>query len=179
MISRDIDDISWQIVALTPNTVIKPFESEDKELNDFLHNDAGNYLVALLAATYLIQTNGETVAYFSLSNDSLIRSDVETSIWNRINRAIPNEKRRRTYPAVKIGRLAVAKKYAGMGFGKLILLTVREMYVTEQQRSGCRFIIVDAYRNAFSFYEKNGFRFLTQTDVDDETRIMYFDLKAV
>ncbi|MDR2564247.1 MAG: GNAT family N-acetyltransferase [Prevotellaceae bacterium] len=168
-----------RLIRLEEDTLIKPFESEDNELNDFLHNDARNYLTTLLAATYLIQTNDETLAYFSLSNDSLIRSDMESAIWNRINRAIPNEKRRRTYPAVKIGRLAVAKKYAGMGFGKLILLTVREMYVTGQQRSGCRFIMVDAYRNAFLFYEKNGFRFLTQTDVDDETRIMYFDLKAV
>jgi hypothetical protein len=98
------------IVRLEADTVIHSFDSEDKDLNDFLLNDAKNYLKSLLAVTYLLQTGDETVAYFSLSNDSLIKNDDERPVWNKVNRAIPNEKRRKTYPAVKIGRLAVAKK---------------------------------------------------------------------
>ena len=38
---------------------------------------------------------------------------------------------------------------------------------------------VDAYRSALPFYEKNHFRYLTTKDEDDDTRIMYFDLKLV
>jgi GNAT superfamily N-acetyltransferase len=167
------------IVKLEEDVTIQSFESEDKDLNDFLLNDANNYLKSLLAVTYLLKVGDETVAYFSLANDNLMKNDDEKSAWNKVNRAIPNEKRRRTYPAVKIGRLAVAKKYAGMGLGKLILKTVEGMFTNEQQRTGCRFITVDAYRNALLFYQKNYFKFLTGQDADDDTRTMYFDLKAV
>jgi predicted GNAT family N-acyltransferase len=167
------------IVKLEENLSIQSFESEDKDLNDFLLNDAKNYLKSLLAVTYLLQIGDETVAYFSLSNDNLMKNDDEKSVWNKINRAIPNEKRRRTYPAVKIGRLAVAKKYTDMGLGRFILKTVEGMFTNEQQRTGCRFLTVDAYRNALPFYQKNYFKFLTEQDADDDTRTMYFDLKAV
>jgi GNAT superfamily N-acetyltransferase len=167
-----------RLVRLEENAVIPPFESENKDLNDFLLNDAKNYLKSLLAVTYLLQVGDETVAYFSLSNDSLIKNDDEKSAWNKVNRTIPNDKRRRTYPAVKIGRLAVAKKYARMGLGKRIILAVQNMYLNVPQHAGCRFLMVDAYRNALPFYQKNDFKFLTEQDHHDSTRIMYFDLKA-
>jgi hypothetical protein len=136
------------IVKLEADTKINSFESEDKDLNDFLLNDAKNYLKSLLAVTYILQIGDETIAYFSLSNDNLIKNDGEKSVWNRLNRAIPNDKRRRSYPAVKIGRLAVAKKYAGMGRCPAVL-------------------------------QKNDFNFLTEQDRHDDTRTMYFDLKAI
>ena len=45
-------------------------------------------------------------------------------------------------------------------------------------RSGCRFLTVDAYADAVSFYEnKVGFKFFTETDINDDTRLLYFDLK--
>jgi GNAT superfamily N-acetyltransferase len=168
-----------RMVRLKEDTLISPFESEDRDLNDFLLNDSKNYLKSLLAVTYLLQAGDETVAYFSLSNDSLIKNDGEKPAWNKINRTIPNDKRRRSYPAVKIGRLAVTKKYTGMGLGSQIILAVREMYIDEPQRAGCRFLIVDAYRDVLPFYQKNYFKFLTEQDCNDNTRTMYFDLKSI
>jgi GNAT superfamily N-acetyltransferase len=167
------------IVKLENDMEIKSFESEDKDLNDFLLNDARGYLKSLLAVTYLLKVGDETVAYFSLSNDSLIKNDDERPVWNKINRFIPNNKRRRSYPAVKIGRLAVTKAYAGKGLGSHILLAIREIYTNEPQRAGCRFLMVDAYRHALPFYKKNYFKFLTEQDSNDATRTMYFDLKAI
>ncbi|MDR0693698.1 MAG: GNAT family N-acetyltransferase [Prevotellaceae bacterium] len=167
------------IVKLEANMDINAFESEDRDLNDFLLKDAKNYSKSLLAVTYLLQIGDETVAYFSLSNDSLIKNDREQPVWNKINRIIPNDKRRRSYPAVKIGRLAVAKKHAGKGLGSRIILTIQNMYINESQRAGCRFLIVDAYRDALPFYQKKDFKFLTEQDCNDDTRIMYFDLKTV
>jgi predicted GNAT family N-acyltransferase len=165
-------------VRLTRDSDIKAFECADKDLNDFLLNDAKNYLNSMLAVTYLIQNNEEVIAYFSLSNDNLSKSE-ENRVWNRINRTIPNEKRRRTYPAVKIGRLAVSGKYHGKGFGTHIIFMIREMYIHELQHAGCRFLMVDAYQNALPFYQKNDFKFLTEQDCHDDTRTMYFDLKAI
>ncbi|MDR3366610.1 MAG: GNAT family N-acetyltransferase, partial [Prevotellaceae bacterium] len=167
---------SMRLVRLEEDTAILPFESEDKDLNDFLLNDAKNYSKSLLAVTYMYQTDDEIVGYFSLSNDSLIKNDSEKSGWNKVNRAIPNDKRRKSYPSVKIGRLAVTKKHAGMGIGRLMLLTVKNMYINVQQQAACRFLTVDAYQNALPFYQKNSFKILTEQDLNDDTRIMYFDL---
>jgi predicted GNAT family N-acyltransferase len=171
--------LEWELVRLEETMEIKPFESADEELNDFLFNDAKKYLSSLLAVTYLIQTKDETIAYFCLANDRVMKDDDERTVWNKINRTIPNEKRRKSYPAVKIGRLAVSKNYAGLGFGNFMIDTVGEMYTNNQQQSGCRFITVDAYNNALGFYGKNDFKFLTDKDKTSETRAMYFDLKAL
>ena len=125
----------------------------------------------------------DIAAYFCLSYDGLTRTTIlteeEKALWNKVGRKIPNSKRRKTYPAVKIGRLAVSKKFAGLGLGKQLLLGVREMYINQQHHAGCRFITVDAYRSALDFYKKNRFRYLTTKDENEDTRAMYFDLKAV
>ncbi len=173
------EKLDWKLVRLEENTKIKPFESADEELNDFLFNDTKNYLSSLLAVTYLIQTKDETIAYFCLANDRVMKDDEEKSVWNRINRTIPNEKRRKSYPSVKIGRLAVSKKYAGYGFGLFMVDAIKQMYIDNQQQSGCRFVTVDAYKSALGFYERNRFNYLTDKDKTNETRAMYFDLKAL
>jgi GNAT superfamily N-acetyltransferase len=172
-----------EIVRLEEDTPISSFDCGDNDLNDFLQNDAKKYLMSMLAVTYLIKVENEIVACFCLSYDGLTRTTIltaeEKSLWNKVGRKIPNSKRRKTYPAVKIGRLAVNQKFSGLGLGTQILLSVREMYISEPHHAGCRFVTVDAYRSALSFYEKNDFRYLTTKDSDDETRTMYFDLKAV
>lgn len=68
----------------------------------------------------------------------------ERSLWNRINRRISNNKRRKTYPSVKIGRLAVSKDYDNKGIGRAILDFIKHAF-TNGNRTGCRFITVDAY----------------------------------
>jgi predicted GNAT family N-acyltransferase len=171
-------DFEVSTKRLDLNTVIKPFESEDEELNDFLLNDAKKYLAEMFAVTYLIENKTETIAYFCLSNDN-IRREVDMETWKKINKKVPNSKRKGSYPAVKIGRMAVTKKFAGNGLGRLMIRYVESMYRDENQKSGCRFITVDAYGNATDFYERNGFNFFTQKDTDKPTRIMYFDLKSV
>ena len=165
---------------LNNDTEIQSFESNDEDLDNFLLNDAKDYLTSLLSVTYTIQSDAETIAYYCLSNDRLSQNMDEKSIWNKINRFISNKKRRKSYPAVKIGRLAVSKKYANMGIGTMIIKTIKEFYGNVSlQHAGCRFVTVDAYKEALPFYEKNGFKYLTENDKNDATRIMYLDLKTV
>jgi len=76
------------ISRLTAETEIKPFDCGNNDLNDFLNNDAKNYLTSLFAVTYLIQQETETLAYFTLSNDSITRYDVDKSEWNKLNRNV-------------------------------------------------------------------------------------------
>jgi len=100
------------------------------------------------------------------------------TIWNRINRRIPNLKRRKSYPAVKVGRLGVAAKYQSSGLGGEILDLLKMAFVCDN-KTGCRFITVDAYNNprTMKFYQKNDFDFLITSDEKEDTRQMYFDLQ--
>jgi len=158
--------------------VIKPFKCAEDDLNGFLFDDAKHFQKELMAVTYLIEDRKHdlTVAYFSLLADKITFNPEEKSVWNRLNRNIPNSKRRRNYPALKIGRLAVNEKYVGTGVGTFVLDSIKYAF-TSVKRLGCRFLTVDALSSAIKFYEKNGFQFFTELDKNDETRLMFYDLK--
>ncbi|GHU61130.1 hypothetical protein FACS1894123_00020 [Bacteroidia bacterium] len=95
--SEIVDKID--IVRLEEDTPVSSFDCGDMDLNDFLLNDAKNYLKAMLAITYLVKIEGEIAAYFCLSYDSLTRTTIlteeEKALWNKVGRKIPNSKRHR------------------------------------------------------------------------------------
>lgn len=77
---------------------------------------------------------------------------------------------------MKIGRLAVTNTYKGMKIGSMVIDYLKEWFITNN-RTGCRFITVDAYIGSLSFYEKAGFNYMTEKDANSiHTRHMYFDL---
>ena len=172
-----MDFYAFSFRQIDSDTQIKSFDCGDADLNDFLFSDAINYFKAMMALTYLLEdpSNDRTVAYYSLLNDKIVFDPTEKKFWNRLNRRVANSKRRKEYPAVKIGRLAVSKEYAGRHIGKMILLQIKHVFAT-MRRSACRFITVDAYAEAVPFYEKCGFTFLSEKDRNSPTRAMYFDL---
>ncbi|MCQ2360626.1 MAG: GNAT family N-acetyltransferase [Paludibacteraceae bacterium] len=172
----NISDFSFY--KLSGNTAIKQFNCNDKDLNDFIYDDAKNYLTELMAVTYIIESkrNDQTAAYFSLLNDKITYNQEEKNFWNKINRSISNNKRRKHYPAVKIGRLAIDHNYTGQGLGTKIIKLIISMF-TQGNRTGCRFLTVDAYHNAIPFYQACGFAFFSNKDAGDATRLMYYDLK--
>lgn len=169
---------NFNLIRLTPDFVIPDnFNCEDPDLNDFLINDAKNYQEELLAVTYILLDGESVVAFFSLLNDRVSISDVESKRkWSKYFRDImPKGKRFKSYPAMKIGRLGVSNQYKGMGIGTMIVDYLKQLFISNN-RTGCKYITVDAYRQSLSFYEKNGFNYLTELDKDELTRLMYFDL---
>jgi GNAT superfamily N-acetyltransferase len=94
----------------------------------------------------------------------------------------------RNYPAVKVGRLGVNQKFDGSGVGSQPMSFIKAWFSTDN-KTGCRFLLVDAYNEAkvLNYYQRNGFNFLL--DQEDEiqkdkegnprplrTRLMFFDL---
>ena len=168
----------FYFIPLTADYEIKPFKCKDEDLNGFLFDDARKYLADLMAVTYLWEdlANGKTVAYFSLLNDKITFDPEQRTVWNRLSRRVANPKRRKDYPAVKIGRLAVSEEYAGQSIGRDLIRLIKYVF-THGNRTGYRFITVDAYQDAVGFYRQCGFDFLSTTDEKDKTRSMYYDLK--
>jgi predicted GNAT family N-acyltransferase len=174
---------SLTLTKLNSHHNITQFDCGDVDLNGFLLNDAVNYLNELMSITYTIEYNHQVVAYFCLLNDKVTfdTSNVyNKKFWNRFNRLnqIPNPKRRKGYPAVKIGRLAVSNLFKGQHIGQFVLESIQSLILSKMDIA-CRFITVDAYQSAFDFYLKNDFNYLSSEDEGESTRLMYFDLKNI
>lgn len=180
--TRDEFQERCRVRRLNIGDTVSAFDCDDEDLNDFLLNEANLYRNALLSVTYVVedkQTN-EVLAYFSLSNDKVSISDFENKTeFNRFRKhRFVNEKRLRSYPAIKIGRLGIAKKAQHQSVGTYLLEFIEDYFIVDN-KSGCRFVTVDAYVQAIPFYIKNGYQLLNNDDEDKRTRVMYFDLASL
>lgn len=168
-------------MRLSEDYEFKAFDCGNDDLNGFLLEDSKDYLRRLLSVTYVLETDDDIVAYFSVSNDKISIPDSDKSTWRKIKALFPHSKHRGDYPAVKIGRLGVNVKYQHSNIGTDILDFVKEMFITNN-RTGCSFVTVDALRHALPFYLKNGFLFLDKASVADTTKgtvLLYYDLSQL
>lgn len=170
------------IRRLSTDEVVEHFDCDDDDLNDFILNEARAYSFQKLAVSYVISLSNDinkVVAFCSLANDRISLSDFESKTeFNRFRKHqhFPQEKRMKSYPAVKLCRLGVDKDYKGESLGSSLLNFIK-WYFIEDNKTGCRFITVDAYIAAIPFYEKNGFVPLNSDDEDSTyTRLLYYDL---
>lgn len=173
-----------------------PFSCLDHDLDDFFSKDAFLYESELLGKTYAwinVADPTKILALITLSNDSVKARFIPGTARNRIQRSITNAKRGMNYPAVLIGRLGVASDFQGHGYniGSQILDFIKGWFRSVDNKTGCRFIVVDAYNNpkTLHFYERNGFKLLYKAEQEERgflelqegetlaTRFMFFDLK--
>ena len=187
-----------QCVMLPYNSHVRerclPFTCGDTDLDDFFHNDAERYAAELMGKTYCWITEQKPhriVALFTLANDSIKTLYLDKTTRNRLNRPIDNPKRGRSYPATLIGRIGVNQEFQGINVGSQLMQFIKDWFRHEDNKTGCRFLVVDAYNNprTLHFYERNDFRFLHTDEVEERayydipseitiaTRLMYFDLK--
>jgi GNAT superfamily N-acetyltransferase len=173
-----LDGLTW--IRLSPDHQIKPFNCGDSDLNDFLLTNSHIFAQGLVAVTYIIENENKTIAFFSVLNDKISAEDFDS---NRKFRNIIQDnfalcKRFKSYPAVKIGRFGIDCEFQKQGLGTEILDYIKVLFVTEN-KTGCVFLTVDAYRQALEFYERNDFKYLNERDKNEDTRLMYFDLTLV
>ena len=172
---RDFSQLT--IRRLEEGDNIESFNCGDTDLNDFILNEAPLYYNTLLAVSYIAKISDKVVAYFSLANDRVSLGDFESKTdFNKFRKhRFVNEKRLKSYPAVKVCRFAVDENYAGTGIGT-VLMDFIKAYFLQNNKTGCRFVTVDAYIKAIPFYERNSFLPLLPNDDDEHTRLYYFDL---
>ena len=169
------------------------FDCEHADLNDFFKNDCVKYASQLLGKTYCFTLDSDPsriVCAFSIANDSIKTNFLPGSRKRKVSKQIPREKHFRSYPAVLIGRLGVSKDFKKKGIGVELMDFVKAWFIDDANKTGCRFIVVDAYNETvpINYYQKNGFDFLFSTEEQEKeymdlsteealkTRLMYFDL---
>ena len=175
---RNLDN--YYIRRLQENETIKSFDCGDEDLNDFIMNRADDYHKAMLSVTYVFEhkASGKIIGYFSLANDKISIDDFGNNTeFNRFRRKrFTNEKRIRSYPSVKICRLGIDNDFRGFGVGTKLINFIKLFY-SKDNKAGCRFLTVDAYHNAVTFYERNMFQILR--DDDRKTHLLYYDLNEM
>ncbi len=188
------------IVRATPERLAqcKPFSCDDDDLDEFFAKDCLVNQRRLLGKTYLfvLKSQPDTiVTAFSLSNDSIRLTNRITDEYKEqfLDDTELHDKTLKRFPAVLIGRLGTNRDFEGRGYGSAIMDFIKVLFRTNN-RTGCRFLIVDALNRpeTLHYYEKNGFQYL----IDDErleakyvgigvghlplnTRLMYFDLLKI
>ena len=169
-----------KVVRLTQDYILKDFDCGNKDLNDFLLYDSKRYLESRLAVTYIIECDKNIAGFFSVSNDKLTVREVNKSAWRRVKQLFTHRKHRSDYPAVKVGRLAVDRRYQGNAIGSDILNFIKNMFVYNN-RTGCVFVTVDALREALPFYIKNNFRCIDKKQIerDSITIQLYYNLNEL
>jgi len=171
---------------------IKAFDCGERDLNEYFTQDALAHHTELLATTYFFQPKRATeegvffpVALVSFMNDSLKlstedRKSSKKKFYKKFRKNMPFPKRGyKEFPAVKIGRLGVCAEYQKSHIGSRLINLTKKFFITNN-KTGCRYLVVDAYNNpdqcTINFYKKNGFDFLSESDVGQKTRTMWFDL---
>lgn len=169
------------------------FQCGDRDLDDFFANDSMAYFQQLLGKTYLYKLRSDsasTVAAFTISNASIRVDDLPNSRKKKIEHDIPYQKTCRNYPAVLIGRLGVDINFQSKHVGSEIIEFIKYWFIEPNNKTGCRFVLVDAYNtpSTVKFYESNGFKMMFSSEEQEKlyrrlkpevplgTRIMYFDL---
>ncbi len=151
------------------------FKSYEKELKSFLIEDALNNQKQKLSVTFLWFYENKLIGYVTLLNDKI---NLEGNLKEFFREKDVHYK---SLPALKIGRLCVHDDFIRRGLGRLmVLFAVQQANEISENKSGCRFITLDAKRNekreldSIHFYKKLGFEVLKERNKG--TMPMYVDL---
>lgn len=170
-----------------------PFLCGNTDLDEFFRHDAPAYSKQMLGKSYCFRLDDDPsviVCAFTLSNDSIRVDILPNSREKKVQKNIPHSKQMRRYPGVLIGRLGINVDFAHRGIGSELMDFIKSWFIDTGNKTGCRFLIVDAYNEEIplGYYQKNNFTFLFSSESQEaentgfdkntklRTRLMYFDL---
>ena len=170
-----------------------PFSCGEEDLDEFFAVDFANYTRQLFGKTYVFLDNDDPrniACAFTVANASIFTNYLPNARRKKVGHDVPHEKRDLIYPAVLIGRLSVNSKYRHQHIGSQLMDYIKAWFTDEQNKTGCRYLVVDAYNKPqpLEYYQRNGFAFMFSTEEQEreyrkikvdaplDTRLMFFDL---
>ena len=169
------------------------FSCGDSDLDEFFTRDCFAYAKELLGKTYcykLDEDSQKVVCAFTLANAGVRVSDLPNARKKKVESKIPHIKALKDYPAVLLARLGVSKDFRSLSIGSDVIEFVKLWFLDPYNKTGCRFLIVDAYNSpaTLAFYEKNDFKMVFSSEQQEKdyrhldsgtalsTRLMFYDL---
>ena len=139
-----------QIRPLRTDDDRSTFTCGDDDLNCFFRKYAGQNQFRLhIGTTYVAVEGNRILGFVTIAATSL-----------SVERLPVRQKKRLPHyplPALRVARLAVAIDARGKAIGKALLGAALRIARQMAERVGCIGVIVDAKRDAISFYERYGF----------------------
>ena len=167
-----------EISLFTPLTNGEKFSCGNADLDRFiLTEEAARIEREDLGRTYLVRCRGHLAAYLTLSVDALRMESLRT--WTEFDHL--SRLRIETMPAIKIGRLAVARQFQSRGLGRHLVNYVVGLATVIREQAGVRLVLLEAKPDSLGFYERCGFRraFPTRRERARRNRTMFLDLHSV
>lgn len=181
------------LFPLTAPEEIDGFSCGDNDLDEFFTKDCFAYAQELLGKTYCYKLDDDpqkVVCAFTLANAGVRVSDLPNARKKKVESNIPHVKTLKDYPAVLLARLGVSKSFRSLRIGSDVIEFVKLWFLDPHNKTGCRFLIVDAYNSpeTLEFYEKNDFKMVFTSELQEKqyrhlnteatlsTRLMFYDL---
>lgn len=171
------------------------FYCGDTDLDNFFQNEAIPYSKQLLGKSYCFRLEQDptiVVCAFTVANASMRVDFLPNARKKKISKNIPHQKEHKSYPAVLVGRLGVNIGYQSHHVGCELMDFIKSWFVDPLNKTGCRFVIVDAYNNekAIAYYKRNNFESVFSSEEQErnalglsveklDTRFMFFDLITI
>jgi predicted GNAT family N-acyltransferase len=150
---------------------------DEKILNSFLQEKALTHQLDLISTTLIVfdsKDKKNIVGYITLLVDSIQVEDKNVK-KQFFNTTFLKNNKYSTYPAVKIGRLAVDNQHKGKGIGKFLFNLTVALTKELNETIGARFIVVDSKKEPHNWYlKKLNFKLLDPSKPD----FLYYDLKG-
>ena len=133
------------------------FDCGEPLLNEWLQRYAGQNRRGNTAATWIIaDADDVVVAYASLSMTGIDRSSASTKFAKQAPSPVP---------ALLLGRLAVDRRYSGLGVGTALVAHVLATAVELNRSAACRAVVVTALsERPRQWWERLGFHLLDPTE---------------
>jgi GNAT superfamily N-acetyltransferase len=147
-------------------------DDAERDIQDFLRQDAIGYVAKGVAQVYLGWSDGGLVGFFTLSCGALRFEEMSREVRREAH--LDDIK---VVPGVPLGRLAVDIRFRKQGMGTALFqeaLRIAKYEVASQ--SGCRLLFLDARYEKLTWYEKCGCRILGTVATPPSTTKMGFDL---
>jgi GNAT superfamily N-acetyltransferase len=147
-------NIKFSIEPLVKHHQIDSFQCENQQLDRYLKLTASQDRKRNIAIPYVAINleNTQIIGYYTLSMTSIDLSELPQAIAKKLPK----------YPLIGvtlIGRLAVAKNYQGLGWGKLLLMDALYKSLLASQQVASFAVVVDAIdESAVKFYQRFDFQ---------------------
>lgn len=171
------------------------FDCGEADLNEFFEKDSLAYDKDLMGKTYCWLDNNDNtkiVCMVTVANAGIQTTHLQNNPRRKIDKLIAYNKHGRSYPAALIGRIGVSVGFQNPEYriGKQMMDFLKEWFSGDDNKTGCRFLLVDALNSEHTlhYYERNGFKPLFPRVADEKefygipenedlrTRMYYFDL---
>lgn len=153
--------------------IVSKFEcKDDQKLFEYLRNNALGHHKQGLFQTYMFNDNEEYKGYISLASAQIAVDDIELRTLLGISDGLPYP-----IPALKITRLCISDQFKRQKIGSLLVMFAEITAYEQQNKIGCRALLVDAKEKAVGFYASLGFSVLG--DVEDDICLMFKDIESL